>query len=712
MTSRSNRYCTRLRIPVPDLDIVAAQPEANLYHLMIAALLERGGPMTLDDIVARVGRVRLPPRLARADLREALKKAWHGRPPVVHDTDGRLALDLLYDQWWYVLAGMEPERRAPLPSPPPFTTPADDVPLSAEEVDGAFRNRGLGTCSPLRQAAAILEAAGQPLTLDEINARLEQLSRYAYAIREDTVASWRRNLVIVDADGRLRINPNSDDIAAFRRAIRQMASARLRADAAAKWSEAERQRSPRLAEREQRKREEEEEARAARRALVHLAQGTDGRVMAIAVVDEATLTVETWVLPQADIADLLGRYDVLAGVDLRPSLRALGLDPERWWLAELRPVDRTHRPDERRTGKAVPVTLDACLRATTGTRRGLTSAAQWTDMAGAGRSARLMARLVEEARVLFAFYQYGRLHNGVRVRARADDRWLLPVSWGMAGDAHLPAMVTAAERWWSPVDVVLGGPPDLGHSWQRARRLDIVEDDWPTLVVREGDCVCTINAHDVFAIRLVEPRAVESVEPGFGLGHLDGRVCRIKVTLNGIEPPIWRRLDVAASVTLERFHAILQAALGWTNSHLHVFEIGRERIGIPYDLEYLADTYTRSSRIVHLGDLVNRGVHSFTYEYDFGDGWMHTIEIEEVGERDFTLLAHCVDGARACPPEDCGGIDGYQRMLEILFEPAHEEFEEMRQWAGPGFEPERFDVREVNARLASVGWAEDRLPAL
>ena len=121
-----------------------------------------------------------------------------------------------------------------------------------------------------------------------------------------------------------------------------------------------------------------------------------------------------------------------------------------------------------------------------------------------------------------------------------------------------------------------------------------------------------------------------------------------------------------ASLRLEKLHEVIQAAFGWTNSHLHVFEVGDERIGVPYELEDIATSIvTRSARIVTLADLVDLGFTRFTYEYDFGDSWRHTIEVEEVrpdgGEDD--EWARCLDGARACPPEDCGGVDGYGRLL-------------------------------------------------
>ena len=160
-----------------------------------------------------------------------------------------------------------------------------------------------------------------------------------------------------------------------------------------------------------------------------------------------------------------------------------------------------------------------------------------------------------------------------------------------------------------------------------------------------------------------------------------------------------------AFVTLATLHELLQAALGWTNSHLHVFEIGDERIAIPYDLDQLTEgELTRSARLVKLGDVVDHGFRRFGYEYDFGGSWHHTIEIEEVrDERDGDGWARCLGGERACPPEDCGGTYGYARLLEILFDPRHPEFEEMREWAGR-FEPDRFDLRAVNAALAAVPW--------
>jgi hypothetical protein len=695
MSASPNRYCNRLRIPVPTVESVVGQPEARVFHLMVVALLECGAPMTLDDIAARLQRVALPARLVpKGDLRASLNKAWRGRPPIVRDTDDRVALDLLFDEWWYIAFQLELRRpRWSPPAVPDVTNRPDGVPLSAEEVAAAFKDRGLHACSSIRQAAAILEVVGAPLALEELNRRLGELSACCFPIHEDSLAAWRSDLVTVEPDGALRMNPHSAEAPAFRRAIRRMGLAQLRVAARHAAVEAERPDFERARDAE--RRVEIEEARAMTRALIHVAPGAN-TPLAVALVDAQARRVQVLAGDElAGLASMLDAFDLLAGVDLRPTLRALGLDPEQWLLAELRPTDRTHRPGD---GAPVAVTLDACLRATTGVRHALATPTEWQRLFEEERPARLVARIEAEARALFTLYEYGALQSGVRVRAARPDDRLLPVSWAPRGAPDIHAIVQAAEQAWSAVDVVVGPPSELADPWRDARRVVIVDRNWPRLLVRADERVGPLDVHDAFAIRCVDPAAPTRRRGGLDL-RFDRRLCQLKVTLLGIEPPIWRRLVVPASLTLDRVHEVLQAALGWTNSHLHVFEIGGERIGIPYELGDLEECYTRTGRIVHLGDVVGRGQRQFIYEYDFGDGWRHAVEIEDIRMPTSHEWTRCLDGARACPPEDCGGADGYQRLLEILFDPTHPEFHELRAWAGPDFQPERFSVRQVNEAL-------------
>ncbi|HUO83528.1 MAG TPA: plasmid pRiA4b ORF-3 family protein, partial [Thermoanaerobaculia bacterium] len=162
-------------------------------------------------------------------------------------------------------------------------------------------------------------------------------------------------------------------------------------------------------------------------------------------------------------------------------------------------------------------------------------------------------------------------------------------------------------------------------------------------------------------------------------------IVRLKVTLRGIRPPIWRRIEVRDDVTFATLHQILQFAMGWTDTHLHRFEVEGETIAVP-DPEW--DEEIIDSKRVRLRDVIDRGVRRFLYEYDFGDDWRHDVAIEKtVDPEPRPPVARVVAGRRACPPEDCGGPYGYAAMIEALSDPAHEEHESWRGWGGIGGSP-------------------------
>lgn len=175
---------------------------------------------------------------------------------------------------------------------------------------------------------------------------------------------------------------------------------------------------------------------------------------------------------------------------------------------------------------------------------------------------------------------------------------------------------------------------------------------------------------------------------------------QIKVTLDGIRPPVWRRLLVPSSVSLKDLHDILQVAVGWTDSHLHQFAARGTVYGQPdpgFGMQPV------SERSVLLSDVLGKEKDAMVYEYDFGDGWKHKIVLEKTlenaGDRD---TAVCVAGARSCPPEDCGGVGGYAQLLQIISDASHPEHGEMLEWLGEGFDPERFDAVEINTVLAKM----------
>lgn len=175
-------------------------------------------------------------------------------------------------------------------------------------------------------------------------------------------------------------------------------------------------------------------------------------------------------------------------------------------------------------------------------------------------------------------------------------------------------------------------------------------------------------------------------------------VYQLKITLKGIKPPIWRRVLVPETATLNDLHEIVQVAMGWDDSHLHQFEIGKQRYSEPSRDEFddcIDETRTR------LDDVILPKM-KFLYEYDFGDDWIHEITVEKKLEDDERVGAFCTGGERACPPEDCGGIWGYEEKLETLADPTCADYEELVEWIGPEFDPEAFDLEAVNKQLIKI----------
>jgi hypothetical protein len=177
------------------------------------------------------------------------------------------------------------------------------------------------------------------------------------------------------------------------------------------------------------------------------------------------------------------------------------------------------------------------------------------------------------------------------------------------------------------------------------------------------------------------------------------KIYQLKITLKDVKPPIWRRILVSETTALDDLHYIIQIVMGWTNSHLHQFIIGREYYSI-LDESFGNELEQKDSSKFKLKQLGLSVKSKFLYEYDFGDGWLHEILVEAITEAEpGKKYPLCTDGKRACPPEDCGGPWGYADVLEIIKDPKHPEHEDWIDWLPEDFDPEYFSADEVNKQL-------------
>ena len=176
----------------------------------------------------------------------------------------------------------------------------------------------------------------------------------------------------------------------------------------------------------------------------------------------------------------------------------------------------------------------------------------------------------------------------------------------------------------------------------------------------------------------------------------------IRITLLYVEPTIWRQVAVPKDITLGDLHTVIQIAMGWEDDHLHEFQIGKKRYGPIMPEPSVFSDSSVDEDTAHLNG-VAKPKAKFSYWYDFGDDWMHEILIErEIESATGRRSARCVAGQNACPPEDCGGFPGYAELVEILANPAHEEYGEILEWVGDDFDPNYFDLALADRRLTRL----------
>lgn len=196
--------------------------------------------------------------------------------------------------------------------------------------------------------------------------------------------------------------------------------------------------------------------------------------------------------------------------------------------------------------------------------------------------------------------------------------------------------------------------------------------------------------------------APSKVPPSSGRTRRRREVLQLKVTLRGSKPPIWRRLEVPADITLDRLHHVLQVAFDWHGAHLHAFDTADRTYGDP-GVGHTSERGVRLTRVAPVGGTLD-------YTYDFGDNWQHLIQLEKTRPaHDGVDYPRCTGGRRTAPPEDSGGIHAYQEMLQVLADPTHEEHTSTVEWLAaildatsddaPAFDPAQFRAADVTDAL-------------
>ncbi len=190
----------------------------------------------------------------------------------------------------------------------------------------------------------------------------------------------------------------------------------------------------------------------------------------------------------------------------------------------------------------------------------------------------------------------------------------------------------------------------------------------------------------------------------------NNNVITLRINIADITPPIWRRIAVDGDLSLRALHHIIQAAFGWTDAHLHEFRVEGDTYSMLDNEHVLESSYDSDEEMFDdrkgkLNRLLYTG-QRFTYQYDFGDSWQHEIHVEKIEQRPEPMGSACIiDGKRACPPEDVGGIGGYDDFLTTLRdEPKSQEAKDYLRWVGGSFDAEAFDQRMANATLLRMAW--------
>lgn len=499
MTTTTNAYCAALGIPVPRIESARSSPDANYYALLLVALLERGGPLTLVEVAARFEEAGVA---HASEALASLKRCKPARPPIYRDGE-HYSLDPYDDETdlWAFRLGLRPARVAPLqlvrPGSGPLRTP--DQRLTVAELDEAWREGIPNTWSAQRIAVAVLDAHATAMSPEDILAFVRARSEWSL-LKADSAQYWRSGAAVrVRDDGRWGLDATHDSVRSARAAVRE------RIPVVRRWAEM--RADPATIKANQLRRERERQVHGhelarMRRALIHTWPAA--RPEALMLVDVADRTITTFVGPEIPQGiSRLEAYEIVGAIDVRPRLRALKIEPSGRRLAELGPPQKTRRINGR--GRTLAITSTLLVQGTCGITRPFGDDRTLREYLRRGELTKLRRRLEADAKSLYALYQYGRLHGAVRLRWGYLDE-MLPAPWVHRDESTLHHLLREAYTRGLPLDVVIGGAPGWAEPWSRVRLAYPATDQWgwPSRLV--GEDGYEIPRADVQLARLSDAR--------------------------------------------------------------------------------------------------------------------------------------------------------------------------------------------------------------
>lgn len=450
-----NAWCRRLGVDGIDVDVLAQRKTVNLRHLIMAALLERGEPMTLDQLAARIARLR--GRGSAFRLRTSLVKAWKGEPPLYRDADGRFGFDPDARECRVAMLYLFPDRwRARTPAPPP---PLSTGPLAVDELERGLPGSHVHRLSAPRLYAAVIDARGGPMTREEVEAFLAPLLPDRHPCDARQVSRWGRSLAAYGEDGRVHLLDAPDQLRKMRLQVRGVLRDRLaelaREEAIAashgKW--------------EQHAAEAAERARSLERGILH-GLVVDGEIAALTVLRPRDRSLRTLVGAEVvEASSLCEPLDVVVGLGVRDVIERLAFDTEGKRLVDLRSAPKSKRLN--RQGRTLQIKAELLIRSSIDVSRPLGDTRKMVGYLRSGQRTKLVRRLESDAKTLAAWYAYGVLHRAVRLRwGFLDD--MLPVSWAEECDPYPHAVLGGLAKG-RQVEVVLRTAPGWKSPWARAR---------------------------------------------------------------------------------------------------------------------------------------------------------------------------------------------------------------------------------------------------